>query len=95
MARATGASPTSVGVLGSSSSAPGGMPKIDAPKINASVQMAVPEPVRAMVRAAGTSAASVDALGAAPGTPADVPKIDAAWAPPAGVPSLKGENREA
>ena len=56
--------------------------------------MAVQEPKRATVRAAGTSA-----LGAAPGTPADVPKINApkiyaAWAPPAGVPSLEGKNRK-
>ena len=42
-------------------------PKIDTPRIDAGVQMAVPEPVRAMVRATGAFSASVGVLGLSPG----------------------------
>ena len=59
-----------------------------------------------MVRATTTSASAVGAVRfgsdtpvgvleiGTPGIDTGVPKIDAEWAPPAGVPSLKGENRE-
>jgi dUTPase len=67
MVRATTTSALTVGAVGVGSDAPVGVPEIgtpgiDTPEIDTGVQVAVPEPVRAMVRATTTNASTVGAV---------------------------------